>query len=91
MVMVVDHIAALDTSGCVFDSRYHPSYHCCHRPMKAKPNYTRAAKKVTGAEKAASPRSHAEEPAGGEAKKQNPQRLDIIRRHMLSSRNNDNA
>jgi hypothetical protein len=57
--------------------------------MKAKLNFKREAKAVDGAEEAVSPRSHAEELAGDKAKKQNPQRLDIIRRHMLSSRNND--
>jgi hypothetical protein len=59
--------------------------------MKTKLNYKREAKKIDGSDEAISPRSHAEEPAGDKAKKQNPQRLDIIRRAMLSSRNNDNA
>jgi hypothetical protein len=48
--------------------------------------FKRAAKSIIGANEAASPRKHAEEPAGDKAKKQNPQRMDIIRRHMLSNR-----
>jgi len=57
--------------------------------MKTKLNFKREAKAVDGADEAVSPRTHAEEPAGDKAQKQNPQRLDIIRRHMLSSRKSD--
>jgi hypothetical protein len=57
--------------------------------MKAKNAYTRAAKAIAGASEAVLPRSHAEEPAGDKAKKTNPQRMDILRRHVLSSRKND--
>jgi len=57
--------------------------------MKAKNLYKRVAKPLSGVEEVTRPRSHAEEPAGDNAKKQNPQRLDIIRRHMLSSRKSD--
>jgi hypothetical protein len=58
--------------------------------MKAKLNYTRAAKPIKGAEIAKLPRTHAEMPADDKAIKQNPQRMDILRRHALSSRNQDN-
>ena len=54
--------------------------------MRAKNSYKRAHSKVAGAERAAAPRSHAEEPAGDAAKKANPQRRDMIVRSMLSSR-----
>jgi hypothetical protein len=59
--------------------------------MKTKMDYKRVASKIQGSEQASSPRSHATMPAGDKARKQNPQRLDIIRRAMLSSRKNDNA
>lgn len=49
-------------------------------------SYKRVATKVAGAERAAAPRSHAEEPAGDAARKANPQRRDMIVRSMLSSR-----
>lgn len=54
--------------------------------MKAKPNYTRAAKAIKGAEIAKAPRSHAMMPADDKAKKANPQRMDIMRRHQLTPR-----
>jgi len=57
--------------------------------LKAKNTYTRTATLAVGASEAAMPRKHAEEPAGEKAKKANPQRMDILRRHVLSSRNND--
>jgi len=61
--------------------------------MKAKNTFTRISKAVDGASEALAPRSHALEPADGQAKQKNPQRMDILRRHILSSRNksNDNA
>jgi hypothetical protein len=57
--------------------------------MKAKNLYRRVSKSIDGSQRAAYPRSHAEEPTGDATRKQNPQRLDIIRRHMLSSRKSD--
>lgn len=57
--------------------------------MKAKNKFTRVSKKLSGIDEATQPRSHAEEPAGDATRKQNPQRLDIIRRHMLSGRKSD--
>jgi hypothetical protein len=58
--------------------------------MKAKNVYHRLSKSIDGANEAQMPRSHAEEPAGDKTKKANPQRMDILRRHVLSSRNKDN-
>ena len=57
--------------------------------MKAKNTYSRTAKAVEGASEAVSPRTHAEMPADDKAKARNPQRMDILRRHALSSRNKD--
>jgi hypothetical protein len=49
-------------------------------------NYKRNAQKIKGSNEAMSPRSRVEMHAGKKAKAQNSQRLDIIRRNMLSSR-----
>jgi hypothetical protein len=49
-------------------------------------NYKRNAKSIEGSNEAMSPRSRVEMHAGKKAKAQNSQRLDIIWRHMLSSR-----
>lgn len=57
--------------------------------MKANNNFKRTAKSVDGASEALSPRSHAEEPAGDKAKARNPQRMDILRRHEISTRKKD--
>ena len=53
--------------------------------MKAKNQYSRQATKNPSASRAEAPRAHAHEPAGGDAKKANPQRKDVLARHMLSS------
>ena len=57
--------------------------------MKKSP-YTRVAKSIEGAQKAKATRSHAINAASPATKKLNPQRMDIIRRGMLSGRNKDN-
>jgi hypothetical protein len=57
--------------------------------MKSQNNFSRTSNPIKGSEKAKSPRTHAAEAAGKEAKKANPQRMDILRRHQLSSRNKD--
>jgi hypothetical protein len=57
--------------------------------MKAKNDFNRTAKQIDGASEANSPRTHAAEGADQKAKKANPQRMDILRRHALSSRNKD--
>jgi len=59
--------------------------------MKANNSFKRAAKAIAGAGEVVLPRSHAEQPAGEDTKRKNPQRMDILRRHALSSRNNDNT
>ena len=53
---------------------------------RLKNSYVRTATKVSGAERAAAPRSHADMPASPRAKKVNPHRRDLIVRNMLSSR-----
>jgi hypothetical protein len=57
--------------------------------MKAKNTFSRTAKAIDGAEKSKAPRAHAEMPADDKAKKANPQRMDILRRHAISTRNKD--
>ena len=58
--------------------------------MKKNP-YTRVAKSIDGASKAKASRSHALNAADEGTKKINPQRMDIIRRNLLSGRNKDNT
>jgi len=57
--------------------------------MKAKNTYTRTSKAIEGAEAAKVARTHAEMPADDKVKARNPQRMDILRRHALSTRNKD--
>jgi hypothetical protein len=82
-------LAALDLFSYLPCGIDHRISDCFCRSMKAKNLYKRVAKPLSGVEEASRPRSHAEEPAGDATRKQNPQRLDIIRRHMLSGRKSD--
>jgi len=59
--------------------------------MKANNQFTRISKAIEGSEVVKLSRSHATMPADDKVKKANPQRMDILRRHALSTRNNDNA
>ena len=54
--------------------------------MKANNKFTRVAHPVKGAEVAKMPRTHATNEASEDSKRKNPQRMDILRRHALSSR-----
>jgi hypothetical protein len=54
--------------------------------MKSSSPYTRTAKPIKGADVAAAPRSHALDAATENTKRINPQRSDLLRRHMLSTR-----
>jgi hypothetical protein len=54
--------------------------------MKAKNLFTRKSYPIKGAEVAKLARTHAAEPADDRSKKENPQRMDILRRNALSSR-----
>jgi hypothetical protein len=47
--------------------------------------YKREASPIEGAEEAAKARSHAMEPSDKATKKANPQRLDVLRRHMITT------
>jgi hypothetical protein len=59
--------------------------------MKSKSTtYTRIAKPIKGSEIAAKPRTHASESASEDVKRQNPQRQDLLRRHMISNRRDNN-
>jgi hypothetical protein len=58
--------------------------------MKSKHAYKRVSKPIKGSEKAMAARSHALPQADEMGKKANPQRLDLIRRNMLSTRKKDN-
>lgn len=53
--------------------------------------FTRKHSKIKGAEVAAKPRTHAAEEATEDVRRQNPQRMDILRRHTLSTRNNNDT
>jgi hypothetical protein len=54
--------------------------------MKANNQYKRQAQKNPSTARAEAPRAHAHEPAGDSAKKANPQRRDVLARHMIAAR-----
>jgi hypothetical protein len=55
--------------------------------MKAKNSFKRNHAKIQGAEKANAPRSHATKAVSETGGENRPKRNDILRRHMLSHRN----
>jgi hypothetical protein len=89
MVVVVGAFSALDSVG--FSCGYYANLRDYRflSAVKKTNHFKRVASPIAGAEVAVKARMHAMTKATPATKANNPQRMDIMRRHELSSRNKD--
>jgi hypothetical protein len=89
MVVVVGAFSALDSVG--FSCGYYANlrHHRFPSAVKKTNYFKRVASPIAGSEVAVKARTHSLKKATPATKANNPQRMDIMRRYELSSRNNN--
>jgi len=89
MVMVVGAFSPVDTVGVSCGYSANLRYHQFPSAVKKTNHFKRVASPIAGAEVAVKARTHSLKKATPATKANNPQRMDIMRRYELSSRNNN--
>jgi hypothetical protein len=89
MVMVVGFVSVVDSVGDPSCHNANLRYYRVPCAVKKTSQFKRVASPIAGAEVAVKARMHAMKKATPATKANNPQRMDIMRRYELSSRNNN--